>query len=378
MSLAGTTRSALWWVVSLAMLAAPALAQCPIPAGATLFLKAPLGNLVVDTSGTDRVEVQVSFAGIEVVENCFADRVEISGVAPERVYQDVDWNIRVPASASLNLVTLAGSIRIQNTRGNVTARTEGGTVTVGDIGGSADITTRAGAIMIGNIAGTAELRSLGGEIRVGRIGGNAELTTGAGPITSGAVSGSVRAETAGGNISLEGVGGNLIADTLAGDIAVGAVGGRVEAQTGGGNIAVASVRGPFRGFTDLGNIRIGQAAASIEATSGSGDVEADLRPESFEGDLHVKLEANAGDARLSMPGNMPATLEAVVDRSSVREPRLRSDFRLEATRERRVPEALGPRFAAAPSVFVGEINGGGHAIQLRASGGFVEIVGRRP
>jgi hypothetical protein len=355
------------------MVVVSGFAECPIPVDGTVVVRAPLGNILVDTSGVDLVEVDVSFPGIEVEESCLGNRVEISGRDPERVYENVDWNIRVPPSVALDLVTLAGDIRIRNTDGRLTARTEGGSVTVGTIGGAAAISTQGGPIVTGDIGGTAELRSLGGEIRIGRVGGNAELTTAGGSITAGPVEGSMRAETAGGSISVESVLGPLIALTQAGDITIGTAGNRVQTQTGGGNITATLVRGPFRGHTDFGDVTIDLAESSIDATSLTGDIRAVLRPASFEGDLHVMLEASAGSARLTIPGDMPASLEARVDRNSLREPRLRSDFRLESARRGNVPETLSPQFTVPPSIFIGEINGGGHAIHVRSSGGEVEI-----
>ena len=53
----------------------------------------------------------------------FEDHVEISGEAPERAYgpNPVNWQIRVPASVNLDLVTFAGTIRVANTEGALTA-----------------------------------------------------------------------------------------------------------------------------------------------------------------------------------------------------------------------------------------------------------------
>lgn len=369
-----TTRSRLSTLALVVpLLAVSAFGQCPITADGTLYVRAPLGNIIVDTSGQDVVEVEVSFPGIEVEASCLGNRVEISGMDPERVYENVDWNFRVPSSVGLDLVTLAGSIRIQNTAGHVTARTEGGTVTVGHIGGSASISTQGGSIITGDIGGAAELRSLGGEIHTGRVGGDAELATAGGGITVGPVGGSVRAETAGGPISIEESGGALMAITQAGDVTVGRVSGRVQIRTGGGNIVVAMVRGPFRGLTEFGNVRIERAESSVEATSRSGNVDAMLVPSSFEGDLHVTLEAAGGSARLSMPEDLPASVEAIVEGRTGREPQIRSDFRLESVRQPNVPSTLSPQFTFTPSVFVGELNGGGHAIHLRSTGGSVEI-----
>lgn len=368
-----TTQRVALGLAALLVVPISVLAECPIGARGTVFVQAPLGNLIVETTEASSVQVEVTFPGIRVDERCFADHVEISGVDPERVYENVDWHLRVPGSVDLDLVTLAGSIRIQNTDGAVTASTQGGSVTTGHIGGAAAISTQGGSIVTGNIGGAAELRSLGGEIQIGDVGGNAELTTGVGAITVGTVSGSVRAETAGGTISVEEVHGPLTAVTTAGDITLGTAEGRVQTQTGGGNIVASTVRGPFRGLTDFGDVEIGRAESSIEATSNAGSVNAMLFATTFDGDLHITLEANGGDARLSIPAQMPASLEAMVDGNSQRNSRVRSDFPLKSPRRPDLPEGLGPQFTVAPSVFVGEINGGGHAIRVWASGGNVEI-----
>ena len=214
-----------------------AFAECPIPEDGTLFVRVDGGALVVDTSGTDTVTVEVSIsanAGIAIEELCFDDHVEISGTLPERVYAPLDWRIRVPRTINLDLLTFKGSIRIASTDGNVTARTPGGSVIAGDIGGNAAMITQGGSIVVGNIDGNAELRSTGGgQIEIGDIGGNAELETGAGPITAGTVTGRVRAETAGGTIRITESQGQLEAVTHAGDILIG-TSGLTHARTDGG------------------------------------------------------------------------------------------------------------------------------------------------
>src|SRR5437867_2030953 len=90
----------------------PAIAKCPISDGATLVVRAPLGNLHVDTSGRDAVEVNVASSDISIREACGKDRVEYSADAPSRLRGSIDWRIVVPRTVNLDLVTLAGSITI--------------------------------------------------------------------------------------------------------------------------------------------------------------------------------------------------------------------------------------------------------------------------
>ena len=363
-----------WACLAILVIQTAVLAECPIPPGGAVFVRVPVGNLVLDTSATDIVEAQVSNSAIEVQEACFADHVEISGIAPERVYGPVDWEIRVPDSASLDLVTFAGSIRIANTDGSVTARTTGGSVIVGDIGGDAAMVTQGGSILVGNIGGDAELRSLGGEIQIGNVAGNAELETLGGPITAGTVSGRVRAETAGGTINIQESRGELNAITLAGDIVIGSA-GRTTVQTAGGNIVGLVIRGPFQGSTDIGNIRIERAESSIEARAGVGDIEVQLIPLSLDGDLHISLDTNSGNIRLVIPDDLPADVEARVDRGVRFGQSIRSDFPLVRINSRPNLPAFFPQAFTTVSIRSELIlNGGGNRIQVHTSQGSIEIL----
>ncbi len=363
-----------WTFFAILVVQSTVLAECPIPPDGAVFVRVPVGNLVVDTWATDMVEAQVSNSAIEVREECFADHVEISGVAPERVYGPVDWEIRVPDSVSLDLVTLAGSIRVANTDGDVTARTTGGSVIVGDIGGDAAMVTQGGSILGGDIGGNAELRSLGGEIQIGNVAGDAELETLGGPITAGTVSGQVRAETAGGTIDIQESQGDLTAITLAGDILIGTA-GRTSVQTAGGNIVGLVIHGPFEGSTEIGNIRVERAESSVEARAGVGDIDVQLIPSSLDGDLHISLDTNSGNIRLLIPDDLPAEVAATVDRGIRRGQNIRSDFPLERVNRRpNLPSFFPQAFTVAPIRSETILNGGGNRIQVHTSQGSIEIL----
>ena len=353
-----------------------AFAECPIPEDGALFVRVERGHLIIETSGSDVVRVEVSDSGAQIVEQCFDDHVELNGLVPEGIFgRPLDWHISVPRSINLDLLTFAGSIRIASTDGNVTARTTGGSVIAGDIGGNSAMITQGGSILVENIGGNAEMRSTGGgQIVIGDVGGNAELETIAGPITSGTVSGRLHAETNGGTITIEEAQGQLEAMTLAGDILIG-TSGLTRVQTAGGNIFVEIVHGPFVGSTDLGNIRIGRAESYIEATAGTGDIEAHMVPVSLDGDLHVNMTTNSGDIHLEIPDDLPADIEAAIARTALREPNIRADFPMETVGSRpNLPVGFSSSFSTGTSVRRrAELNGGGNTIELETSRGAIEI-----
>src|SRR5207248_909262 len=164
----------------------PLLAKCPVSDGATVVVRAPVGDLQVDTTGREAaVDVQVDSNDIQLQENCGKDVVEFTSSGPNQIRGTIHWKIVTPKTVHLDLTTMAGSITATNVDGNVILRTAGGSVTIGNVKGKAAIITQGGLIKAGNIGGDAELRSQGGTLEVGDIGGNAEFFTTAGLIHAG-------------------------------------------------------------------------------------------------------------------------------------------------------------------------------------------------
>ena len=145
----------------------PLLAKCPISDGATLVVRAPFGDLLVDTTSRDAsVDVQIDNNVIQVQEVCGKGSVEYTGNASDQMRGTITWRIVAPKGIDLDLVTLAGNINVGDVDGDVILRTSGGSVTAGQIKGKAAIITQGGFIKSGNVGGNAELRSQGGTLEV--------------------------------------------------------------------------------------------------------------------------------------------------------------------------------------------------------------------
>jgi hypothetical protein len=347
-------------------------AKCPVSGPTTLIVRAPIGNLQVDTTGRDAVDVQVNNGLVQVQEKCGRDSIEITGNTGDvKVIQGtVDWRIIVPRHANLDLVTLAGSINVGDSDGNVVLRTTGGSVIAGQIKGNAAIITQGGSIKSGNIGGNAELRSQGGSLEVGDVAGDAEFQT-AGPIRAGGISGGVVADTAGGTIAIREVRGDVKATTKAGDISIGDA-ARIYATTAGGNITSQRVRGPFQGRTESGDIRLESAAAWVEASTGFGNIFVKMVPENLEGDLHVNLQSGIGDVTIFLPQRMKASVEATVERPAFSAQRIISDFPMNAAAAN-ARKGIVPNKFYAPTQSQTILNGGGNRIILHTSLGKIEI-----
>ena len=299
----------------------PLLAKCPIPDNGTLVVRAPVGNLLVDTKGQGFVDVTVTNKDIQVHENCLADRVELTGTAARALNGSADWKITVPAGVQLDLLTDGGSIQVGDSDGNVTLRTTGGPVTAGNIRGRVAIVTQGGSIKAGNIGNNAEMRSLGGPIEAGNIAGDAELWTSSGSIDVGVVAGYVNAETGGGNITIRESRGAVKAETQAGNISVG-LAGPTTVKTAGGNLIFRKILGFFKGATANGDIRLDSVSSWVEATTGSGNIVCRLEPDNLEGDRHVELTTGMGDITLSIPEKLSAQIRAVVEQTGLSSQRI--------------------------------------------------------
>jgi len=178
----------------------------------------------------------------------------------------IDYEITVPAEATVRTKSGSGDQMIEGTRGNVEVQT-----------GSGDV----------------RLTNLRGEVR---------LQTGSGDVRARQVSGTVRGGTGSGDVEVEEMG--------AGDI---------DLHTGSGNITARGVQGSFHGETGSGEITAdGNQSGTWDARTGSGNVrlhlpsnaafEADISTSSGSIDVGAPLEmtvqGRVGDSHKSIHGKV--------------------------------------------------------------------------
>jgi hypothetical protein len=323
-------------------------AKCPITPDGRLVLRAPAGNLIVETYTGDSVEIEVSNRQVNVQETCKREIVEVAATAPASIGIP-DWKIRVPRGATLDLSTQGGNIQIADTDGEALLRTSGGKVIAGNIKGNALIIGTE--VRTANIGGSAEIRGLGGRLVTGDIGGNAEFKSPGGDITVGIVRGHVKAEIGSGSVTIRESNGDVVITTLAGDI------------------KSEYIRGSFDGKTDSGNIHIDRVGSWVRAITGVGDIFVRLVPTNYAADLHVNAEAAFGNITLYVPKAMKATIDAVIEKPPINGPgRIFSDFALKAP-----VNALKGLLPGGPDRQGATLNGGGNNIRVRATVGTITI-----
>src|SRR5439155_14980269 len=79
-------------------------AKCPVSDGATLIVRAPAGDLQVETSGRDAsVDVQVENNILQVQESCGKETVEFTSNTPDpaQIRGTLIWRIVTPKNVKL-------------------------------------------------------------------------------------------------------------------------------------------------------------------------------------------------------------------------------------------------------------------------------------
>lgn len=209
--------------------------------GGLLKVETQGGTIRVETSSEPKVTV-VAKQKIRASSENEADEIlekltltieqDSEGVVAKSRYEKMNWGrmpvqvdfiVTVPTDYNVSLRTSGGDVKVGDLAGEVRARTSGGNISLGKIGGDVDAGTSGGNVSLVEGAGTVKLNTSGGNIRVERAAGDTSLDTSGGDIEIKSVEGVVHADTSGGNVSAG------IFGALKGDCELSTSGGRVRA-----------------------------------------------------------------------------------------------------------------------------------------------------
>ena len=186
-------------------------------------------------------------------------------------HSNAEFNLFVPETFSLDLVTSAGPIKST------------------EIDGSVKLTTHGGNIEISNVSGTANIMSHGGNIQAGNIGSDTNI------------------ETHGGHIVILDVDGEFLATTHGGRISARHVNGAAEAMTHGGKIEFIEASGPVKAESRGGRITILKAHDAVVAEAHAGKVEVNFVDQP-KGDS--KLSSHSGSVQVGYIEGIGFDIEA--------------------------------------------------------------------
>ncbi len=193
--------------------------------GGTLTIETDKGSIDVETSNSDRVEIEV----IREVDGWNADELldeftvdfkqrgddvivtgEFEGERSRRGWWGgkyrklkIHYNVVVPRRYNVDLKTSGGGIEVDDLEGEVYCKTSGGSLTFGNVTGDVEGQTSGGSITVGEVDGQVDVHTSGGSIRIDRAKGDVRAKTSGGSISVNEVYGSIDARTSGGSVSAE-------------------------------------------------------------------------------------------------------------------------------------------------------------------------------
>jgi len=315
-----------------------------------LRVSADPGNIHIFTDESAQVSYRVRIQadarepGAEELVRAFAITarqirrgIVLNGMLPWRAFRGsfvVSYEIHIPRRFNIAVHTAGGNIEVQDIDGRVELFTDGGNITAG----------RVDAAHSSSPSQAPESQGHEGQIA-------AKLVTMGGHITIGDVAGTLRATTSGGHITAGNISGDAVLHTGGGQIRTGLISGVGTLDTGGGNIMAwlgdGSGQGAIVTQKDGKSVRPARAASQFLSSE--------------------------GDVVVFLPRELAASIDAVVDQGAghriVADPSLPQKISCQDS-----GPGAGPGLGTIRCV--GDVNGGGDVLHLRAvSGNIVLKVG---
>ena len=179
---------------------------------------------------------------------------------------------------------------------------------------------------------------------------SASIATSGGSLTIESVDGNQSLATSGGSIKLGDIIGDISASTSGGSIVGKALYGKVQVTTSGGSIKMMQLDGSLRAATSGGSIALNGISGSASASTSGGSISAEF--DKLDGDLN--LSTSGGSIKVDLPNDVSANVD------------------LKATSSATL-DIDGFRGEAKKTKVNGTLNGGGHDVKCRTSGGSVRV-----
>lgn len=314
------------------------------------------------------------------------DIVTIGGPGFDRSWIHSYFTVTVPLEFDCDIETEGGDISIRDLTGDVIAGTGGGDLELESINGEVEIKTGGGDIEIENTTQRVTAKTGGGDIEISDSEGSVKVSSGGGDITITQTKDRVSASTGGGDVEISETEGDVEVTTGGGDVDIEDAGGDVDVRTGGGEISIANISGNFRAITGGGEIKaenvkgqlyvktgggdveLMEVAGAVDVSTGGGDVIVQVTLKDFSIDHSIDIETGGGDIDLTLPAQIPATIEAEIEyrKRSWEDYEITSDFHLKIE-----TDEVDSRYRVIRAS--GDINGGGDLVKLQTGGGNINI-----
>ena len=284
-----------------------------IAKGGTLIVEVQRGNIMVQTSDKDEIQldaVGISSEGQENIEATVSgNKLTVRYNQSEFDSDEGSFNFIVPTKLNFDLKTNSGDIKFKNNiDGNIFADTYGGNILTKNVAGNLKAETKGGDIVLGDISGGCNVNTYGGDISIGALTGNdTKISTSGGDIKIKKSTTGVSAKTYGGDIIVGDLGGDSELVTSGGDVIAANVIGNIRMETYGGDLKLDGAKGSVRAKTSGGNIEMKNIEGSVDIKTMSGSISIELNPAR---NSTSRISTNAGSIELTVPSFAKTTIDA--------------------------------------------------------------------
>jgi DUF4097 and DUF4098 domain-containing protein YvlB len=284
-----------------------------IAKGGTLIVELQFGNIVIQTS--DKEEIQLNVTGLsseeqeDVEASVRGNKLIVRCDLDESESEEVSFNFIVPTKFNFDFRTNSGEIIFKdNIDGNILADTYGGDILTKNVSGNLKVETKGGDIFLGDITGDCNVNTYGGEITIGSLSGkNAKISTSGGDIKIKKSTSGVNAKTYGGDIIAGDLGGDSELITSGGDVIAANIIGTIRMETYGGDLKLDGAKGRIRAKTSGGNIEMKNIEGSVDIKTMAGSISIELNPS---WNSTSRISTNAGSIELTVPSSAKTTIDA--------------------------------------------------------------------
>jgi len=323
-----------------------------ISKGGRLVLETEIGGDIY-VKGWDENKVMVKGEVIRMDEGDYridfdqnSDRLSITVDKKSRWWDrnkgEIDFSIKVPNEFNIGIETAAGPVVIEDIKGDVSGKTNGGSLDFYGIDGNIEFRTMGGSIEAKNINGILNLKTMGGSITVSGSKVDGKVSTMGGSILIEDVDGDLDGSTMGGSVTYRNVTGRsstseqdpLEISTMGGSIEVDEAPGGADLETKGGSIEVNRASNFVRAETMGGSITIREIDGWVDASTKGGSVEVQMVGDPDKGRRDVSISSSGGDIELVVPPglSMDFDIELAFTRDSDRDYDIYSDFDIKKER----------------------------------------------
>lgn len=218
---------------------------------------------------------------------------EISGVRGWTQAENGHGSIQVRDAGSAKITNSFGKIELNNASGNCTVVNNNGSVELSNIKGTLDVRNRFGNITATQLSGPTTISGGNGSVEVSSVTANVTVTNSFGNVTARNINGNLSVRNNNAKVEASDISGNAELATSFAEVLAERIGGMLGVEDNNGEVIAKEIHGATNIKTSFGRINATRLYKAASLITGNGNIDAD----GVDGDLFAKTSFGSVDAR---------------------------------------------------------------------------------